>query len=177
MALIIKERNVVTDPCLRHEPNADGSFPPVPPAGDVIVPLAVWQRQRVHLLVRPGRLGVWLDSHEDPAVIAEDLKLFGVVAVNFPKFGDGRGYSTARLLRERYGYRGELRAIGDVIRDVLFQLSSCGFNAFALRHGEDPQEALAGFRDFSESYQATIDQPLPLFRRRFPVSPDGAERS
>jgi len=177
MALIIKDRNVVTDPWLRLEPNADGSFPPVPPAGDIIVPLAVWQQQRVHLLVRPGRIGIWLDSHEEPAVIAEDLKLFGIVAVNFPKFGDGRGYSTARLLRERYGYKGELRAIGDVIRDVLFQLSSCGFNAFALRQGEDPQEALAGFRDFSESYQATVDQPLPLFRRRFRASPDGRERS
>ena len=177
MALIIKDRNVVTDPWLRLEPNADGSFPPVPPAGDIIVPLAVWQQQRVHLLVRPGRIGIWLDSHEEPAVIAEDLKLFGIVAVNFPKFGDGRGYSTARLLRERYGYKGELRAIGDVIRDVLFQLSSCGFNAFALRQGEDPQEALAGLRDFSESYQATVDQPLPLFRRRFRASPDGRERS
>ena len=175
MALIIKDRNVVTDPWLRLEPNADGSFPPVPPAGDVIVPLAVWQRQRGDLLARPGRLGVWLYSHEDPAAIAEDLKLFGVVAVDFPKLGDGRGYSTARLLRERYGYRGELRAIGDVIRDVLFQLSSCGFNAFVLRPGEDPREALAGFGDFSESYQATVDQPLPLFRRRSSASPESRE--
>jgi uncharacterized protein (DUF934 family) len=172
MALIIKDRNVVTDPWLRLELNTDGSFPPVPPAGDIIVPLAMWQAQRVHLLVRPGRLGVWLDSHEDPATIAEDLKLVGVVAVNFPKFGDGRGYSTARLLRERYGYKGELRAIGDVIRDVLFQLASCGFNAFALRKGEDLLDALSAFHDFSDSYQATVEEPLPLFRRRHLVSPD-----
>jgi len=177
MALIIKDRNVVTDPWLRLELNADGSFPPVPPAGDIIVPLALWQKQRVHLLVRPGRLGVWLNSHEEPVAIAADLRIFGVVAVNFPKFGDGRGYSTARLLRERYGYQGELRAIGDVFRDVLFQLSSCGFNAFALRQGEDPQEALAGFKDFSESYQGTVGQPLPLFRRRFVASSDGMEQS
>ena len=175
MALIIKDRNVVTDPWLRLERNADGSFPAVPPAGDIIVPLALWREQRALLLVRPGRLGVWLDGHEEPAAIAEDLKLFGVVAVNFLKITDGRGYSTGRLLRERYGYQGELRAIGDVIRDVLFQLSSCGFNAFALRQGEDPQEALAGLRDFSESYQATVAQPLPLFRRRFPASQDGVE--
>ncbi len=172
MALIIKNGNVVTDPWLRLEPAADGSYPPVPSAGDIIVPLAVWRGQRDELLARPGRLGVWLEGHEEPAAIAEDLKLFGVVAVNFPKFIDGRGYSTARLLRERYGYQGELRAIGDVMRDVLFQLTSCGFNAFALRHGEDPQEALAGLRDFSESYQATVGQPLPLYRRRFAVSPD-----
>jgi uncharacterized protein (DUF934 family) len=166
MALIIKDRNVETDPWLRLERNADGGFPAIPPAGDIIVPLALWRERRALLLARPGRLGVWLEGHEDPATIAEDLKLFGVVAVHFPKFADGRGYSTARLLRERYGYKGELRAIGDVIRDVLFQLSGCGFNAFELRPGEDPHAALAGFRDFSESYQGTVDQPLPLFRRR-----------
>ena len=166
MALIVKDRNVVTDPWLRLDRNADGSFPAVPPAGDVIVPLALWRERRAQLLARPGRLGVWLEGHEAPALIAEDLKLFGVVAINFPKFTDGRGYSTARLLRERYGYKGELRAIGDVIRDVLFQLAGCGFNAFALRQGEDPQEALAAFRDFTESYQGTVGEPLPLFRRR-----------
>lgn len=166
MALIIKDRNVVTDPWLRLERNPDGSFPALPHAGDIIVPLALWREQRAPLLEHPGRLGVWLDGQEEPAMIAGDLKLFGVVAVNFPKFADGRGYSTARLLRERHGYQGELRAIGDVIRDVLFQLSSCGFNAFELRQGEDLREALAGFRDFSESYQGTVGQPLPLFRRR-----------
>ena len=166
MALIIKDRNVVTDPWLRLEPNADGSVPALPAAGDVIVPLAVWQRERDRLVTRPGRLGVWLDSHEEPAAIADDLKLFGVVGVNFPTFGAGRGYSTARLLRERYGWQGELRAVGDIFRDQLFFLASCGFDAFVLRKGEDPQEALAGFRVFSESYQASVERPLPLFRRR-----------
>lgn len=166
MALIIKDRNVVTDPWLRLELNADGSAPATPAARDIIVPLAMWREQRPHLLVRPGRLGVWLDSHEEPAAIAEDLKLFGVVAVNFPQLGDGRGFSTARLLRERYGWRGELRAIGDIFRDQLFFLASCGFDAFVLRKGEDPREALAGFGVFSESYQASIERPLPLFRRR-----------
>jgi uncharacterized protein (DUF934 family) len=169
MALIIKDRNVVTDPWLRLEPNADGSLPPVPSSGDVIVPLAIWHGQRDQLIARPSRLGVWLDSHEEPAAIAEDLKYFGVVAVNFPKFGDGRGYSIARLLRERYGWKGELRAIGDIFRDQLFFLSGCGFNAFALREGEDLLDALAAFRDFSETYQATVEQPLPLFRRRQPA--------
>jgi len=118
---------------------------------------------------------VWLDSHEEPAAIAEDLKLFGVVAVNFPTFGDGRGFSTARLLRERFGWKGELRAVGDIFRDQLFFLASCGFDAFALREGEDPREALAGFRVFSDPYQASVERPLPLFRRRFLASPDGRE--
>ena len=174
MALIIKDRNAVTDPWLRLELAADGSFPPLPPAGDIIVPLAVWQGQRDKLLARPARLGVWLDSHELPEAIADDLRLFGVVAVNFPKFTDGRGYSIARLLRDRYSYQGELRAIGDVFRDQLFQLASCGFNAFALREGDDPQDALSGFGDFSETYQATVERPIPLFRRRHLVSPDGS---
>ena len=166
MALIIKDRNVVTDPWFRLELNADGSFPPVPPEGDIIVPLAVWHGQRDKLLIRPGRLGVWLDSNEEPEAIAADLTLFQVVAVNFPKFGDGRGYSTARLLRERYGWKGELRAVGVIFRDQLFFLANCGFDAFALREGEDPREALAGFGVFSESYQASVERPLPLFRRR-----------
>jgi uncharacterized protein (DUF934 family) len=169
MALIIKDRNVVIDPWLRLELNTDGSLPPVPPSGDVIVPLAMWHGQRDQLIARPSRLGVWLDSHEEPAAIAEDLKFFGVVAVNFPKFGDGRGYSIARLLRERYGWKGELRAVGDIFRDQIFFLSSCGFNAFTLRAGEDAQEALGAFSDFSDAYQSSVERPLPLFRRRQPA--------
>jgi len=170
MAAIIKDGKVAADPWSRLELGADGAYPPVPEAGDVIVPLAMWQAQRPHLLVRAGRLGIWLDSHEDPAAIAGDLGLFGVVAVNFPKLTDGRGYSTGRLLRERYGYRGELRAIGDVLRDTLFQLAACGFDAFALKPGEDPEAALAAFGEFSDSYQATVTQPQPLFRRRHGVT-------
>ena len=177
MALIIKDRNVVTDPWLRLELNTDGSLPPVPPSGDVIVPLAMWHGQRDRLIARPSRLGVWLDSNEEPAAIAEDLRLFGVVAVNFPKFGDGRGYSIARLLRERYGWKGELRAFGDIWRDQLFFLAGCGFNSFALREGEDPREALAAFGDFSETYQGSVARPQPLFRRRHLSSPDGMEWS
>jgi uncharacterized protein (DUF934 family) len=177
MALIIKDRNIATDPWLRLELNADGSTPSAPGSRDIIVPLKMWREQRVHLLVRPGRLGVWLDSHENPAEIAEDLKLFGVVAVNFPTFGDGRGFSTARLLRERYSWKGELRAVGDIFRDQLFYLASCGFDAFVLRKSEDPQEALAGFKVFSESYQASVERPQPLFRRRLSASMDGVKRS
>lgn len=166
MALIIKDRNVVTDPWQLLSAADDGGLPAIPPAGDIIVPLVLWRQRRELLAAHPGRLGVWLDSHEDPAAIAEDLKLFGVVAVNFPTFGDGRGFSTARLLRERFGWKGELRAVGDIFRDQLFFLAGCGFDAFVLRKGEDPQEALAGFGVFSESYQASVERPLPLFRRR-----------
>jgi uncharacterized protein (DUF934 family) len=166
MAVLIKERRVVADSwrLLRRAP--DGSLPPPPGRGDVIVPLALWLERRPDLLAYPGRLGVSLDSHEDPAAIAPDLGRFEVIAVNFPKFGDGRGYSIARLLRERHGYAGELRAIGEVARDLLFYMAGCGFDAFALREGENVEEALAAFSDFSETYQASVAQPLPLFRRR-----------
>jgi uncharacterized protein (DUF934 family) len=177
MATIIKDRNVVADPWQRLEAAPDGGLPEVPAAGDIIVPLAVWQARREELLARSGRIGIWLNGNEEPAAIADDLRHFGVVAVNFPKFGDGRGFSIAHLLRSRYGWKGELRAVGDVFRDQLFFLSSCGFNAFALREGEDPQEALAAFGDFSEAYQYSVERPLPLFRRRQAASPDGTNQS
>jgi uncharacterized protein (DUF934 family) len=171
MAIIIKDRNVVTDPWQRLEAGASGDLP----GGDIIVPLALWRSQREALLARPGRIGVWLESNEDPSAIADDLRHFQVVAVNFPKLGDGRGFSTGRLLRERYGWKGELRAVGDIFRDQLIYLVSCGFNSFALRDGEDPQEALSGFNVFSESYQAAVDR-APLFRRR-PAGPaDGTTK-
>jgi uncharacterized protein (DUF934 family) len=107
-----------------------------------------------------------LEPSDEPAAFADQLGGAARVEVNFPKFGDGRGYSIGRLLRERYGYRGELRAVGHITRDLLFYLESCGFDAFELRPGEDPQEALAAFEDFSEAYQASVARPLPLFRRR-----------
>jgi uncharacterized protein (DUF934 family) len=143
----------------------DGSLPPLP-SGDLIVPAAAWARARAQLIAREGRIGVWLSGADDPRDIADDLPHLGLVAVRFPSFTDGRGYSIARLLRERYGWSGELRAVGDIQRDQLFYLSRCGFNAFSLREGEDADVALTGFNDFSERYQASVDQPLPLFRRR-----------
>jgi uncharacterized protein (DUF934 family) len=109
---------------------------------------------------------VVLEAGDDPGTLAGSLARLKAIAVRFPAFGDGRGYSIARLLRERYGYRGELRAIGAVARDHLHAMAQCGFDAFQLRPGEDAQEALAAFGDFSEAYQATVAQPQPLFRRR-----------
>jgi uncharacterized protein (DUF934 family) len=145
---------------------ADGALPSIPPEGDIIVPLALWERERETLSARDGRVAVWLQSGEGPERIVADLKRLPLVAVHFPKAVDGRGYSTARLLRERYGYRGELRAIGDVQRDQLLFLSRCGFDAFVLKEGADPQAALTAFSDFSEAYQGSVENPLPLFQRR-----------
>jgi len=106
------------------------------------------------------------ENADDLTALADKIGASKVIAVNFPKFGDGRGYSIARLLRERYGYKGELRAVGVVARDLLQQMERCGFDSFLLREGEDAQAALAAFGDFSEAYQANAAQPVPLFRRR-----------
>ena len=171
MATLIKQRQIASDSWQLLRNGAEGVRPNVPATGDVIVPVRRWREERHALTARAGRVGVLLDGSDDPADIAEDLRLFGVVAVDFPRFTDGRGYSTGRLLRERYGWRGEMRAVGDVQRDQLFYLSRCGFDAFLLRDGENPVVALGAFDDFSERYQAAVDQPVPLFRRRDAASP------
>jgi uncharacterized protein (DUF934 family) len=113
-----------------------------------------------------GALGLWLASDDEPAAAVPLLAHVALVAVDFPVFTDGRGYSTATLLRTRHGWRGELRAVGDVLHDQLLAMRRVGFDSFALRAGRDPYAALAAFDDFSEVYQGAVDQPLPLFRRK-----------
>jgi uncharacterized protein (DUF934 family) len=100
----------------------------LPADGAVLVPLSRWLKDRAALAARP-ETGVWLDSHESPESLAPDLALIPTIAIRFPKSGDGRGYSIARLLRTRYGYRGELRAFGDLGRDHFEPLVRCGFDA------------------------------------------------
>ncbi|MGA8864086.1 MAG: DUF934 domain-containing protein [Gallionella sp.] len=134
------------------------------PSGKIIVPLKVWQAQRNVLQART-ELGVWLASDERAEDLENELARFAVIAVDFPKFADGRGYSIARQLRTRLGYTGELRAIGDVLRDQMFYMQRVGFDAFAPRRDKDMAVALTALNDFSFSYQASSDDPLPLFRR------------
>ena len=167
MSRIIKNRQIVDD-TWNVLKLVEGETPEsvALPNDNPIVPLAVWLARRDELLARQRPVGVWLDSQEGPETIAGDIERFSVIAVNFPKFADGRGYSTARLLRERHGYTGELRAIGDVLQDLLYYMKRCGFDAYAVRADKDIAAALAGLDDFSESYQAAADQPQPLFLRR-----------
>jgi uncharacterized protein (DUF934 family) len=134
------------------------------PEGKVIVPLAVWQAQKQALRQRPN-IGVWLASEERPEELKEDLGRLNVIAVDFPKFADGRGYSLAFTLRDHLGYAGELRAIGDVLRDQLFYMARVGFDAFAPRADRSIEDALKGLGDFSVKYQASWDEKNPLFRR------------
>jgi uncharacterized protein (DUF934 family) len=136
----------------------------VVPAGKVIVPLAVWLAQSGALAGR-SELGVWIGSEERPEVLKGEVARFAVIAVDFPKFTDGRGYSIAYNLRARLGFTGQLRAIGDVLRDQLFSMARVGFDAFDTRPDRSIDDALKGLSDFSETYQASWDSKLPLFRR------------
>lgn len=144
----------------------DGFVADFPEHADLIAPLALLKVRGEELLGRAGRTGVVLEPDQDPATLAGTLERLALVAVRFPKFSDGRGYSSARLLRERYGYEGELRAVGDVLRDQLLFMKRSGFDSFELREDQDPAEALAAFAELSEQYQASNTEPQPLFRRR-----------
>jgi uncharacterized protein (DUF934 family) len=138
-----------------------------PATGDgVLVPLTLWRAARERATAASHSLGVVLNATDDLDLIADDLHQIEVVAVHFARFSDGRGYSIARLLRGRHGYRGELRAVGDVLRDQLFYMQRVGFDAFELRADQDPAAAMSALRDFTESYQGAVEPVLPLFRRR-----------
>lgn len=173
--LIIKGREVVEDDwqVLRLAEPVEGA-PQIDPAtvavpeGKIIVPQSLWLVQREVLAARAaaGEIGVWIASDERPEAIKDDLSKLAVIAVDFPKFTDGRGYSIAYNLRLRLGWTGELRAIGDVLRDQLFQMQRVGFNAYATRPDRSIHDALKGLSDFSETYQASVDQKLPLYRRQ-----------
>ena len=167
MSKIIKNDRIVDDAWqvlkLAEGETAETVVLPETPA---MLPLAVWLARKTEILATGNPVGVWLDSSEGPEAIADDLAHFALIGVNFPKFADGRGYSSARLLRERYGYKGEIRAIGDVLQDQLFYMKRCGIDAFAVREDKDIEAALAGLNVFSDAYQAAVDQPQPLFRRR-----------
>jgi uncharacterized protein (DUF934 family) len=172
MPNIIKQRRLATDDwkVLQLAEN-ETPYSARLPVGPLLVPVDVWRARKVELIHRNWEhnepLGVWLAPNEGPETIAEELDDFTLIAVQFPKFTDGRGYSTARLLRERYGYRGELRAIGDIGQDQIFFLSRVGFDSFAVKEtGDEFAGALSAFDSIPEAYQAAANQSLPLFRRR-----------
>lgn len=166
MPKLIKDGAIIDDTWrLIAKPETDAESISVPP-GQVILPLCIWQAQKALLQTRTD-IGVWLDSDETADMLAEETKTLPLIGLNFPLFMDGRAFSTARLLRERYGFTGELRAVGNFMRDQLCYLRRCGVNAFAFnREDIDLNAALKSLNDFSEYYQAAVDQPLPLFRRR-----------
>lgn len=168
MAQLITRQNATVDTWKTLE-LGEGETPETValPAGDVIFPLAVWLARKNEIVSCHKRIGLLLQPNERVEDVAGDLDYFIVIAVNFPKFVDGRGYSTAALLRQRYDYQGDLRAVGDVLHDQLFYMRRVGFDSYALKEGKNAVYAIErGFTTFGETYQVATDQPQPYFRRR-----------
>ncbi len=131
-----------------------------PKDGRVFAPLADW------LVSAQRGDAVLLAPTDDPLTLGAHIGELSAIAVDFPKPTDGRGFSIARLLRDRVGWRGELRAVGAVAYDQLAFMRRCGFDTFDLRDGEDACRCLRAFTEVSVLYQGAADQPAPLFRRR-----------
>jgi uncharacterized protein (DUF934 family) len=140
------------------------------PAGKVVLPLSVWLARKAEFAgrVAAGEVGVWLETYELVETLAQsepDLNVFPIIGVFIERHPDGRAYSTASLLRTRYGFKNELRAFGDVLRDQLFFLLRCGFSAFVVRADRSTEEAVSAFKDFTEPYQGAVVVDQPLWRR------------
>ncbi len=139
---------------------------PLPEAGAVIVTLARFQANRDQLLARATPLGLRLKSDQAPSLVAGDIERFDVIALEFPKFTDGRAFSSARLLRERHGYRGELRAVGNVLRDQLAFMRRCGFDSYEIKDGVDTAAWTAALDGTSVVYQPATDGVTPVLALR-----------
>ncbi|MDF1587685.1 MAG: DUF934 domain-containing protein [Gammaproteobacteria bacterium] len=157
---IIKDREIVEDNWLHLDDEAELA------SGNITVSLARWHEQHEMLTQHEGGLGIRLTGDDPLEEIVPDLAYFSLVVLYFPAFVDGRCYSFSRLLRDRYDFKGEIRAQGDVLYDQLFFMSQCGINSFELANPNRLTQAIKAFDDFSESYQATVLRPEPLYRRR-----------
>jgi uncharacterized protein (DUF934 family) len=138
----------------------------VPAGGDIVVTLARFQSEGDGLMACGRRVGVRLQPSEEAEALAYDLPRLAVVELNFAKFRDGRPYSNARLLRERYGYDGELRAVGEVLREQAQFMLRCGFDAFVPADGSGPAEWQAATRRYRHVYQAGADHRPPIHAER-----------
>ena len=152
--------SVAEDP-FTNVPDEDG----VPP-GDIIISLTRFQAEGEGLLGEGRALGVRLESHEEVEALAYDLPQLAVVALAFPKFGDGRAYSYARLLRERFGFKGQVRAVDDVRRELAGQMVRCGFDAFEPADGSTPEEWRRASQRFRHVYQRSSDGRFPAVDER-----------
>lgn len=160
MSRILRRRELVEDDWVTL-----GDAPPGD-AESVIVPFAAFRENRAQWLARSGRLGVLLAPADRVEDLAPDLSRLSLVALHFTGPGEGRGYTAAKLLRHRYGFTGEIRAVGHVKQDQLYLMSRVGIDAFALAPTEKPEEALATLERFKVAY--TPGAPLPgLTRERF----------
>ena len=138
----------------------------IPDSGAILISVAQWQEQRDNLARRADPLGIVLRSDEKPEVIAADLQHFAVVALDFPAFVDGRAYSSARLLRDRYGYEGELRAVGDVLLEQLHFMNRVGFDAFSINSSHAIRDWEIAAADISVWYQPSSDRRTSVLELR-----------
>ncbi len=166
MPRLIKDAQVVHNPWIIVERDSSLEQALALEASHLLLPAELWLAQRQSFNSAGKTVAVWLDADQHPDMIGAHLTETPLVALHFPKFADGRAYSSAAVLKQHYGYQGEIRAIGDVLRDQLFYMKRCGFTSFDLADCVKLEDALAGFHDFADSYQSTIEQPQPLFRRR-----------
>ncbi|TDR30726.1 DUF934 domain-containing protein [Hydromonas duriensis] len=134
------------------------------PTGQVIVPLATWQAQPA--LHNRHDVGVWLNNTVEPEHLDLNWSAFPVIALDFPKFTDGRSYSIAYILRNRLGFKNQLRAIGDVLVDQVFYMTRVGFNALSLREDQKIDSALRALNAFTTPYQGSTDDARPFFVRQ-----------
>ncbi len=158
------EPRIVSDDPFRMPGDAEAAG-----AGSLIVPLPSWlERQPPAVLqgVAGSRDGLLLGPDDDPRDLQPWLAVLPLIAIDFPSFRDGRGYSQAYLLRTRLGWCGELRAVGDVLRDQLSHMRQCGFDSFAVRGDKSVHDALKGLAGMSVQYGRSVIEPRPLFRRR-----------
>lgn len=145
----------------------------LPQGKPALVPLVRWIAERDSLSRRNTPTGVWLRSNEQPDEILGDLAALPVIALDFPNMNDGRHFTTARLLRERHGFTGELRATGQVLHDQLFFMARCGFDSFELPEGKDADAARAAFGEINTVYQPATDgrTPIPALRTQLRHAP------
>ncbi|HEX2801450.1 MAG TPA: DUF934 domain-containing protein [Phenylobacterium sp.] len=144
---------------------AVGDDQPVAP-GDVIISLTRFQAEGEGLLSEGRAVGVRLESNEEVEALAYDLPRLAVVALVFPKFGDGRAYTSAQILRERYGYKGEVRAVGDVLREQAGFMARVGFDAFEPADGSTVEDLARAVHRYRHVYQRSADGRAPAFVER-----------
>jgi len=166
MPKLIKDGQLVEDHWTMFEADTELATVLATKAKQVLLPAELWLQHKSELAGLNAKIGLWFASAQNPADFEEDITQFPLIALEFPMFKDGRAYSYAAILRQQLNYNGELRAIGEVLRDQLTYMFRCGFNSFSLADDADVDYCLNGFHDFSENYQSTVNNPTPLFRRR-----------
>ncbi|MBT3699546.1 MAG: DUF934 domain-containing protein [Methylococcales bacterium] len=146
---LIKNREIITDSWTQI---ADDT---IIPDGDIIVTYTRWLADKETLLNHAGGIGMSLNIEDDFDTLLSDLEHFSLIALNFAVFTDGRNFSRAQLLRDRYQFKGEIRAVGGFHRDQVYYLNRVGFNAFELTDEEDTQAEgmLSALDEFSVYYQ------------------------